>query len=1000
MEAPLAVVWEVTRAALHCGVDLKDFDMAYDPNNAEEWHDQDSLRNKLSTHHLFQNEMLPERCDSTTWNAALRGFRHGDKVVVLSAELSYNSNESEPLYKLSLKPMRLQLGHRLDRRFGPDRFLEVAFPSPTQSGQQPKRLKSWEDGSESIIRWLCDGVHTLLGRQWKPFFTKPVKRVKKTVTPRDSNEKDTTLFQDQVFFFAADGHNFRRPTRPGNLPSHEEAASLDYRTKMKLSDFLEWSINITGSGDQPAMKLFSRISLSKLTPTHLLSSLTTNVFLGLTRTYATMILEPHQLLHREDDLMSKPERGGKPLVMNDGMGRMSYGFAKRLAQHLDLDYTPSAFQGRLGSAKGMWIRDVESDDTDDIWIETYPSQRKFKCPFIDVHHRTFEVKGFTKSLRPAALNRQFIPILEAQAKTAQEKDVMRQRLETHLKNTIRGELATHLSALEHPAETLMFVRQIRAGLASSLADGAVPFLGGAPKSDADLASFLISSGFESKKNTLLDSTLWKMWESKIRAVKEKWNAEVPCSTHVYMGVDFTGVLKPGEVHLSFSSDFTVDGFSDTHLEGMEILVARAPAHFPSDIQKVRAVSKPELRKLKDIILFPRTGPRPLADLLSGGDYDGDRAWVCWDPDIVKSFSNAAACVPRDFISMGYLKKRHETFNDIKASYGDMSRVCDTFALSGMSFSMQPSLLGICTKFKEKLCYYKGVDSKGALILCDLVGNLVDQAKGGIEFDDGDWGRFCQELLGVPKYAFEQPEYEKEMSSVWQKRKPPHILDKLKFKVANELIQECSKQLYAALSLTRRGLTDEHLTAMYWHYFDRAKTSNSINKMLTGLVGKLSELRKEWNEYVNAGVFENWEARMQYFHGKWVNIAPPEDLKDAAKIRDFNEPWTTDGRWSAPFSRWSELKASATFSKNYDSPTFAFRMAGRQLAKMKSTALENAADSAQASAVFVRPSLWAVQKPDKKSIERLLKRRADAWNEKVEALDDVTDYADDGTVLDD
>lgn len=714
-----------------------------------------------------------------------------------------------------------------------------------------------------------------------------------------------------------------------------------------------------------------------------------------------MVLDPSQIIHREEDILSTPQHGQEPKIMNDGMGRMSYGLAKQVAQCLDLNYTPSAFQGRLGSAKGMWIRHVEDDEESvgDIWIETYPSQRKFECPFTDVQHRTFEVKGFAKLLKPASLNRQFIPILEAQAKAPQEKAAMRQRLETHLVNTIRKEVATHLSALETPAETLVFVRQMNRGNATHVNEG-VPFLGGSPKSDADLASFLLASGFQARKNTLLDSTLWRMWESRIKSVKEKWNAEVPCSTHAYMGVDFTGELKPGEVHLSFSSDFTVDDFSETQLEGMDVLVARAPAHFPSDIQRVRVVSKPGLRKLKDIILFPRTGARALADLLSGGDYDGDRAWVCWDPDIVKNFSNAMPYEPRDFIGMGFLRKRRETFNDIRDSCQDMTTVCDKFALSGMSFSMQPSLLGICTKFKEKLCYHKGVDCDRALILCDLVSNLVDQAKGGIEFNDDDWGRLCQGLLGVPKFAFGQPEYEKAMSSAWQRRKPPHILDHLKFKVASELIEQCSTELHAALSTTLGGHTDADLTAMYWFYCELAQQHASIRKMIDALEQALSGLRVEWNKLAKADAMDNWDARVTHLHGNWVNIAPPENLKVAPGIHGLNDPWSTGGRWSAPFSRWSMLKASATFSKHYNSPTFAFRMAGRQLAMMKSTALDNVIDAGQSSAVMVRPILWAVQKPDKKAVERLLRRPTEGWNEKVAALDDVTDYADDGTVLDD
>ena len=45
--------------------------------------------------------------------------------------------------------------------------------------------------------------------------------------------------------------------------------------------------------------------------------------------------------------------------------------------------------------------------------------------------------------------------------------------------------------------------------------------------------------------------------------------------------------------------------------------------FETDIRKVKAVDKLELRTYQDVVVFPRNGHRPLAGLLGGGDYGKD-----------------------------------------------------------------------------------------------------------------------------------------------------------------------------------------------------------------------------------------------------------------------------------------------------------------------------------------------------------------------------------------
>ena len=55
-----------------------------------------------------------------------------------------------------------------------------------------------------------------------------------------------------------------------------------------------------------------------------------------------------------------------------------------------------------------------------------------------------------------------------------------------------------------------------------------------------------------------------------------------------MMADPFNVLEEGEVHMGFSNKFKdrISGWSGTILHDMDLLVARSPALYPSDIQKV------------------------------------------------------------------------------------------------------------------------------------------------------------------------------------------------------------------------------------------------------------------------------------------------------------------------------------------------------------------------------------------------------------------------------
>ncbi|EGR45650.1 uncharacterized protein TRIREDRAFT_67742, partial [Trichoderma reesei QM6a] len=975
-QAPLAVIWEITRAALHCKVSLEQFDLLYEPNDS--WHDQTNLREIVSRHPLFHGKSLPPASDSAAWRTAMTDFQTKVKTATLTAELVYNQ-DGGPLYSLRLQPLRLELGHRLARRFGADRFLEILIPSPSSSSDEDPKVLKEAKSLEKIVEWLTKSRHYFLGRSWKPFYVRGVKGKKIPATTRSTP-------QDRVYLFACDGNNFRSPSIADGIPPLEEALEIKRRTKMKLSGLLKWAVAIDKerNSQQPIAKLFSRLALS------------------LSRTWPTVVLEKEQILVRRKDLEREK-------VMNDGIGRISPSLAKKVADALGLSDCPSCFQGRLGSAKGMWLIDVDSDDERD-WVEIYPSQTKWECDFDDPHHRTLEIRNWPSELKSASLNQQFIPILEAQSP---EPDGMRRVMAEHLERALHADLGEQVAAMKEPMSLRLWIHQSGPSKNDRLLDGSTKFLAGLPDSNADKVAFLLDSGFDQKKMKYLQDIVWDMCKRKADVLKTKMNITVPCSAYIYMAADFTSTLEEDEVHLSFSTKFQADGFSDTLLEGMDILVARVPAHLPSDIQRVKVVSRPELRKLKDVIIFSTKGGVPLAHKLSGGDYDGDMAWVCWDQNIVKNFSNASELKKPDLIKSGYIRKMDTKFKSIldevesnnyykyKSNTSEhLEDACADFIAQAFLFNLQPAFLGRCTNYKVKLCYaHNSVHDRAAIHLSQLLGYLVDQSKQGYVFTQDDWHRFRTVHLGMKKTLLNEPEYAKEKGTrLPDKGGRLHVLDYLRFDVAEKVIDAVLTSFHESIHGKDSEVQtyDSELTKLTNLYDEQATTSSSCRQLLTHLRSSIAALSDEWRVSMRDGIENSKFAnKAEAVYQKWLDIQPPPELlmsgEFPALVHDANK--------ASALSNWQLLKASTTFKKyHHSAPKFVWNMAGKQLAYIKAMARN---DAGETSKVLVIPEMWGVLRPDKKLITSLaIQREAARDSESALALEEVFEFDDNGTVIDD
>jgi RNA dependent RNA polymerase len=188
----------------------------------------------------------------------------------------------------------------------------------------------------------------------------------------------------------------------------------------------------------------------------------------------------------------------KRKVMNDGCARISRPAARAIAEILCITgATPSAFQGRIAGAKGLWMVDPSENPPHTVgdrgyWIEITDQQLKFEGHQIDLHQPdddrvTFEINSWSIPLKSASLNFQLIPILECQGVS---RDVIEKRLEADLKSRI----SDLMESLEDPVAFRKWNHDANSSTDERLRNQGVQFLGGMPISVTERINWLLEVG--------------------------------------------------------------------------------------------------------------------------------------------------------------------------------------------------------------------------------------------------------------------------------------------------------------------------------------------------------------------------------------------------------------------------------------------------------------------------------------------------------------------------
>jgi RNA-dependent RNA polymerase len=302
-----------------------------------------------------------------------------------------------------------------------------------------------------------------------------------------------------------------------------------------------------------------------------------------------------------DVLIKDVERNG--YCFTDGVGKVSIFIAQMVANELyaksDPNDYPSAFQFRMGGYKGILVVDPALKGKT---IHVRPSQRKFDTRN---EHKLEIIKP--SKFSSSTLNQQLILVLTT---LGVPKQVFVNKMTKELQD-IDLAMTDETMALNMLRKNVDF-NQITLTISGMILDGFM-------QSEDPMCEISLQ--------------LWRAWN--LKHLKDKAKLFIEKGAFVLGCVDETNTLKmyPGQLPEIF---IQVPGEKEGEWKTAEgvCLLARNPSLHAGDIRVVRAVPCQALMHLKNVVVLPQRGERPLANMCSGGDLDGDDYLVMWDDDLL------------------------------------------------------------------------------------------------------------------------------------------------------------------------------------------------------------------------------------------------------------------------------------------------------------------------------------------------------------------------------
>eukprot|EP00581_Thalassiosira_minuscula_P004070 CAMPEP_0183738876 /NCGR_PEP_ID=MMETSP0737-20130205/55664_1 /TAXON_ID=385413 /ORGANISM="Thalassiosira miniscula, Strain CCMP1093" /LENGTH=1209 /DNA_ID=CAMNT_0025973521 /DNA_START=281 /DNA_END=3910 /DNA_ORIENTATION=+ len=422
----------------------------------------------------------------------------------------------------------------------------------------------------------------------------------------------------------------------GILHSHPNGKKVMFRF------FAEKGVGISSCEEISASQVATCCIPRTLNPDLSLTTYMKRINLSFTLTVPSLILKPGMFEVIEDIYAD----GNNKRIMTDGCGLISREALNKVysrytdsleqrhrilgktntVRHTEASCPYSSFQGRIGGCKGMFVVD---DSLDGVKVQVRTSQLKYDVSlskkFVtisnddDTLHNTVEIKEWDKPSPQAHLSVNIIQLLEERGVP---KDYFLSLAEREIQE---------LNSIRQHYEQLMIKYKAR----KYLRDSKSLF-------EDDVLMRMLHARVPSDEPVMM-SKINDFIHDEFKTFREKSRFPVAESRYLRMLPDHTGLLEPNEAFVAIG-----DEGSQYDVERVGSIVAmRHPSYFNSDLRKLKLASKTDLMQrcpkkgkffssiLVGLVLSTK-GTRSEAEVMSGGDFDGDTAWCCWNEVIVKS----------------------------------------------------------------------------------------------------------------------------------------------------------------------------------------------------------------------------------------------------------------------------------------------------------------------------------------------------------------------------
>ncbi|KAJ6541584.1 RNA dependent RNA polymerase-domain-containing protein [Mycena capillaripes] len=616
------------------------------------------------------------------------------------------SKNPEQLYEIYLEKPEKGRSHRFARDLGSPSILHLSIPS-----------KLVRDEGEDIRKFLAKRF-IINGRVYLPIPPKDTTSVYLIQTNQDYERKPSPYYGDQ---FRISFDEFVQRHNPLELNSH-----------------------------QPFAKYTARFALGLSTSVPVLEFQKENIF-----------YLPDILAEGWDATLKPPTEK----IMTDGCGWINRSALLLITKRFGYDILPTAVQGRIGGAKGLWaLHPSDQDNEPKIWIR--PSQPKIHLRGDLRVHRIFDL---LKASRPSQtetrerLSEQSILCLSS---NGIPDDMLVSLLVKGLEQTVKPLLNWAPDAMPSLWRIINGAGNVSGSRLQRIVGSKSRILGfrdwdpdesdgeaemdvdsettsnrsgrdkgGGPLSLHEQAMELIQAGFHPSTSAYLNGKLRYIIKTEINSVVDKYKIALPESTvsKAFVIPDPLGVLKENEIYYR-SSNPMKNPLTETLFQVLTgpIILGRYPIRLPCDMQKVTAVNVPELYNWPDVIIASTAGQQSLLSLLSGGDYDGDTVVFIWLEEFCKNFSNQPFTPPPEGFMVNNFEREVKTVEEVgnqlsRESLGDSQRTFQEYLLMGLCDSQ----VGLYSYFHDNAIWRHGYNHASSILMAYIGNTLLDAGKTGL-----------------------------------------------------------------------------------------------------------------------------------------------------------------------------------------------------------------------------------------------------------------------------